>query len=414
MASTAKPQPKIPIAEIRKQNVSLIEENTKLKESCTCSRCGRHLPKSKFYVSTDPMSGTGVTIWCKDCCKDVALRKDKYGEYHTSTKESVMKVLEYIDKPFIESVWNASVAEYSNLSSGKVKSDPWMAMIKNLQMGQYVGLRWKDSDMFKVHIKYEDEKSDKDIVEEHAGMDTYDSYLKNKEDVIRLLDYDPFEKEPVGDQPFLYSQLLGMLDASEDANEDMMRVSSAIQIVRGFLQLQKIDDTMAKLMGNITEVQDNSATIKSLQDSKQKITSMITNLAAESCLSLKNSKKQVKGENTWTGKLKKLRDANLREAELNAFDIGTCEGMRQVAEISMEAIIKKLHCDESEYTDIIAEQRRMVANALSKADAYAEAVRILLRENVDLRDALEKTGKLNQENLVDLDELVNTYIEKQE
>lgn len=53
---------------------------------------------------------------------------------------------------------------------------------------------------------------------------------------------------------------------------------------------------MAKLMGNINEVQDNSATIKSLQDSKQKITSMITNLAAESCLSLKNSKKQTKGK----------------------------------------------------------------------------------------------------------------------
>lgn len=409
MASTAKPQPKIPIAEIRKQNVSLIEENTKLKESCTCSRCGRHLPKSKFYVSTDPMSGTGVTIWCKDCCKDVALRKDKYGEYHTSTKESVMKVLEYIDKPFIESVWNASVAEYSNLSSGKVKSDPWMAMIKNLQMGQYVGLRWKDSDMFKVHIKYEDEKSDKDIVEEHAGMDTYDSYLKNKEDVIRLLDYDPFEKEPVGDQPFLYSQLLGMLDASEDANEDMMRVSSAIQIVRGFLQLQKIDDTMAKLMGNITEVQDNSATIKSLQDSKQKITSMITNLAAESCLSLKNSKSRTKGEDTFTGRLRKLKDLNLRNADLNGFDLETCKGMQQVADASMSAIIKGLHFTEDEMSDIVATQRQIIAEMDKQTKSYKEAVRILLKENLDLRDTLDEKG-ITKSNLLNLDSVVSTYL----
>lgn len=38
----------------------------------------------------------------------------------------------------------------------------------------------------------------------------------------------PFEKEDITDQPFLYSQLLGILDSSEDANEDMMRTSSGL------------------------------------------------------------------------------------------------------------------------------------------------------------------------------------------
>lgn len=263
--------------------------------------------------------------------------------------------------------------------------------------------------MFKERIVYEDEKSHRELVEEHAGMDTYDSFIKNKEDVVRLLDYDPFEKEPIADQPFLYSQLLGMLDASEEANDDMMRVSSAIQIVRGFLQLQKIDDAMTKLMGNIVEVQDNSATIKSLQDSKQKITSMITNLAAESCLSLKNSKRQVKGENTWTGKIKRIKDLNLREAEMNGFDVATCRGMAQVQEISDASIMKQLALDESEWSDIVANMRETNQKLRKENGSYKEINRLLLKENLDLKDYLEERGITPKNATVNLRDIYSVF-----
>lgn len=306
-------------------------------------------------------------------------------------------------------MWTASVQESENLASGKLRSTAWRSYVKNISMGQYNGLRFKDSDMFKERVVYEDEKSSRDIIEEHAGVDTYDSFVKNKEDVIRLLDYDPFEKEPVGDQPFLYSQLLGMLDASEDANDDMMRVSSAIQIVRGFLQLQKIDDAMAKLMGNINEVQDNSATIKSLQDSKQKITSMITNLAAESCLSLKNSKRQVKGENTWTGKIKRIKDLNLRESEMNGFDVATCRGMAQVQEISDASIMKQLALDESEWSDIVANMRVDNQRLRKENGSYKEINRLLLKENLDLKDYMDERGVTPKNALVNLRDLYSVF-----
>lgn len=409
------PAPKITAAEARARLEKLEPENEKLRNGAYCYMCDTHKTRDKFYVSSDPMIKSGITPICKRCALLIAERFED-GEFKGCTKESVQKALMYLNKPFLESLWNASIQESENEASGKMRSTPWRAYVKNAQFPQYATLTYKDSDMFKPRseIKHFEEKTEEELMDEHSGQDTYDSFLKNKQDVLRLLDYDPFDKEAVEDQPFLYSQLLGMLDASEDANEDMMRVSSAIQIVRAFLQSAKIDDTIAKLMGDVQSITHNSATIKSLQDSKQKLTSMITNLAAENCLSLKNSKKQIKGENTWTGKLKKLRDYSLREAEINSFDIGTCAGMRQVAEISMEAIIKKLHCDESEYTDMIAEQRRMVVEANQKSEAYAEAVRILLRENLDLRNKLREAGFLNESSLLNLDDVVNTYIEKQE
>jgi hypothetical protein len=61
---------------------------------------------------------------------------------------------------------------------------------------------------------------------------------------------------------------------------------------------------------------------------KAQILGSVNNLAKESCISLKNSKNSIKGENTWTGKIKKIKDMNLRAAEVNGFDIATCRGMQ--------------------------------------------------------------------------------------
>lgn len=185
----------------------------------------------------------------------------------------------------------------------------------------------------------------------------------------------------------------------------MMRNASCISIVRGFLQQSKLDNAISKAMVDIDNIEKNSATIKSLQDSKSKVSSVITSLAAESCISLRNNKNAKKGENTWTGKIKKIKDLNLREGEVNGFDIWTCKGMQQVMEMSDASIMKQLHLDESEWSDIVAEQRVMVRKSQEDCKHYKEISRILLRENIDLKDVLKENGLLDQNNLVDLDNL---------
>ena len=79
-------------------------------------------------------------------------------------------------------------------------------------------------------------------------------------------------------------------------------------------------------------------------------------------------------------------------AELNAFDIGTCEGMKQVADISNASIIKQLHLDESDYTEMLAQQREMLVKLQTQADKKTEEARILLRENIDLKRFIEDKG----------------------
>lgn len=402
---------KLTAAQARERVKELEEKLKKYDSTAFCLMCKKHKNReTHFYVNTDPMYGeTTCTPICRECARKIALRVDKNGEEHEPTKESVILALKYLQKPFLNTVWNASVQESENLIAGKVKHNAWSAYIKNIQMVNYLGLTFFDSDFYKEKIVYDDEKTEVNIINEHLGQDVYEDCQKNKEDVKRLLNYDPFEQETIEDQPFLYSQLLGLLDSSEDANDDMMRTSSAISIVRGFLQQSKIDDTVAKLMSDINNIEKNSATIKTLQDSKSKITSIITNLAQDSCISLKYNKNAKKGENTWTGKIKKIKDLNLREGEVNGFDMETCRAMSQVMDLSHSSILKMLSMDESEWSDMVAEQRKTIVQLQDDLNKYIEISRILLRENLDIKDYLSEHNIKLEMDMVDLNQLYSCF-----
>lgn len=415
MATVKDEQPaKLTAAQLKRKVETLDEKVKSLKSGAWCYLCDSHKIKDSFYSSTDPMSKSGLTPICKECARKIALRVIN-GKEQGATKDSVRLALRYLNKPFLERVWDSSIQEVENLASGKVKSNVWAAYIRQISMPNYIGMTYFDSDGLTSNEPNNEssngEMTTDKLIESHVGIDTYDSFLKNKNDVIRLLNYDPFEKEDIIDQPFLYSQLLGLLDSGEDGNEDMMRTSSAISIVRGFLQLAKIDDNIAKLMSDINNIATNSATIKSLQESKAKITSVITSLAQDSCISLKHNKNAKKGENTWTGKIKKIKELNLREGEVNRFDMETCKAMRQVMDLSNASIMKTLNLDESEWSDMVAEQRKMITDLQYKLDKYIEISRILLRENLDIKDYLRDNSVSLNMNLVNLNDLYSCFSE---
>ena len=352
----------------------------------TCQHCGKVKKKSDFYSSTAPNCASQLTDGCKQCAADIAM-PTVHGEKQQPTKKTVDDACYFLDKPMLDSLWDASLLEAANQATGKAKSNVWTSYIKNAAMPQYYTYTYRQSDnytggMLSIESLAEDAlPKDQEILEQ---------FEKNKNDVLRLLGYLPFEKEKLADQPFLYSQLIGFLDSDENGNDDMMRTSSIISIVRGFLQINQIDDMVADLVQDPRNAEKNLATIKALQEMKKNITLNITKLAEQSCISLKNSKNATKGENTWTGKIKKLKELNLRDAQVNGFDIATCRGMQQAQEISDNSIMKQLALDESEWSDMVATMRTDIVKLRKERDSYKEINRIILQENLDLKDYLEE------------------------
>lgn len=369
-------------------------------EFFTCQHCGEVKRKDAFYSTTVPRYGRGIVSICKKCAEEIALPTVN-GTQQEPTKTSVDNALFYLDKPMLDSVWDSSVAE---AAKGSGNAFGWY--MKNIAMPQWYTYSYKNSDGYTGGMLTLDSMVDDALPKNQEIIEQFD---KNKADTLRLLGYLPFEKEKISDQPFLYSQLIGFLDASEEGNDDMMRISSIVSIVRGFLQANNIDDQVAQLSADPNNAAKNISIIRALQQMKNQIMQGITKLAEQSCISLKNSKHSVRGENTWTGKLKKLEDLKIREYDVNGYDIETCKGMKQVADISMSAILKSLHLDESEYSDMIAQQTEKIYELESQKAGYEEAARILLKENLDLRDLLEEKGINIADECIDLNEIVNNY-----
>ena len=373
-------------------------------EKFLCYCCGSEKKRSDFYKSSDPFNSVGVIPYCKACLENIARNyNNHYKQFGDVTKTSLQAACERADVPYLDILWEASYNEVNDPGLEKPKTNIWAAYIKNVKMPQYNGMRWRDGDLFKDgEIQPEVTNENRDI-----NPEVLNELEKNRKDVIKLIGYDPFEKEAEEDQPLLYAQLIGYLDG-EGNNDDMTRVLDCIEIVRGYLQLQKINDMSARAFANLAKT-GQSGEIKNYMATKKQVADVISQLAEQSCISQKHNKNAKKGENTWTGKIKKLKEINLREAEVNGFDISTCRGMQQVLEMSDASIMKQLALDESEWSDMVAEQRKLLVEAQKQRDVYKEVNRILLRENLDLRDTLEDNNLLNAEQLTNLKELFSAF-----
>ena len=359
-----------------------------------CPHCGKLKKKSAFYISSDPAVSIGVAFPCKDCAEKIARNyNEKSGKFGEVTLSSLKNALCYLDKPFLEILYDASYKEVHDESLVKPKTNLWSAYIVNVQMPQYKTMRWRDGDLFK-----NDENNSTEPTLIIQNLDVISECERNKKDIIRLVGYDPYEKEDICDQPLLYSQLIGYLDMSGN-NDDMMKISSSITIVRGYLQLQKLDDMIAKAMSNASKT-GQSGEIKAYLDAKQKISATISQLAEQSCISLKHNKNATKGENTWTGKVRIMKEMDLREAEVNIFDAETAAGIAQVADISNASILKQIAFDENDYVDMIAQQKQMIDKLSKQANEAIEKARLLLRENIDLKNFI-------QENNLDISECLS-------
>lgn len=353
-----------------------------------CPHCGEQKKKTAFYVSSDPAVSIGIAFPCKDCAEKIARRYDpKTGSYSDVIESSLKNALMYLDKPFLQTLWESAYNEVHDASLKQPKHNMWTAYIKSVQMVNYKTMRWRDGD-------FDDERSSPKrtelVVDEYMAPDVAEELERNRRDVVRLVGYDPFEKEQLEDKPLLYAQTVGYLDMSGN-NDDAMRTSSVITIVRGFLQIQKLDDMIAQAMINATKT-GSSGEIKAYLDAKQKISSTISQLAEQNCISLKHNKNNTKGENTWTGKVRIMKEMNLREAEVNIFDAETAAGLSQVADISNASILKQINLDENDYVQMLTEQKKTIEKLNKDANEAIEKARLLLRENIDLKKLLEENG----------------------
>ena len=397
--STTQPV-KLTAAEAREKVEELQYKLDKYAGTAHCPMCDKHKDiETKFYYDTDPLlGGKSFSRICRDCARKIALRVDERGEEHEPTKESVQKALYYLNKPFLETVWNASIQESENMVTGKGKENVWTSYIKNISMKNYVGMGYMDSDMFKEKIVYKDEEATQENKEDELSEDVVEMYKKNKRTVLRFLGYDPFENEPISEQPILYSKLVGYFD--ESVKDDGLKLEAVIEIVQSFKDVKTINDTISQYKKQLGSNPGVISTIKSLAETKQKMISSALALAKDNGISENNNNRKSKGAGTLTGIIKELQEMDLDGSEVNTFDYETNMAIEDIMTRNHQNQLKQLNPDENDWEKEVIHQKGLLFNLQKERDNAVEFSRLLKKENKDLKDFLFEKGLIDEKGQV--------------
>ena len=193
--------------------------------------------------------------------------------------------------------------------------------------------------------------------------------------LFRSVGYDPFENENFADKKYLYNTLVDFLD--ESTLEDSFKLPTVIEIVKSFNQIDKINQALAIMTADINNVANSVGGVKSLFEAKDKMYRSLLALAKDNGISVNHATHKSKGAGTLSGIIKDLHERKIPGSEVNLFDIETCQGIKQVADISNKSIIEQLIFDENDYAEMIAKQREMLLSLTESNSKLEEENRLL-------------------------------------
>lgn len=327
-----------------------------------CLMCLETRKISEFYMTSNShYFADGKIPICKTC-----LRKDVDVNDIEANKELFM----IINKPLIIDRWEGA----------KTKDNLLGEYFRILASKDYRYKTFSDSDISSVLPQNQNSATDNQesisLVSDEIELEKKTIEDKNKQDVLRMVGYDPFEFDSPEDKRLLYNRLVDFLD--ESTLDDGFKLSAVIEIVKGYFQVDKLNNAISALTSDPNFSGGNIATLVS---TKQKILTSLLSLAKDNGISVNHNNTKSKGSGTLSGIMKELKEKDFQEATVNLFDVETSMGMRQVADLSSEAIIKQLQFDENDYTEMIAEQREMLDKQqleLSKAQEENRLLKIQL------------------------------------
>lgn len=350
-----------------------------------CSKCEKLKNLSRdYYASNSNRHSDGRVSICKQCLVK-GIEVENLDELYTKKYVAkVQDILLEINRPYMFNEWSSAIEEAKEKKASSAGVIGYY--LKNIQLN-HKNKNWLDSDYNDKNDSKKKHKKNENVSNVNTKHDI-ELNTQNEKDVLRLLGYDPFEYETEIDRPNLFNKLVDYLD--ESTLEDGFKLTSVIEIVRTFNQMDKIN---AAISGVLSGTIGDTKGITSLVNAKDKLMSSILKIAQENGISIRHATNKSQGAGTLSGILKQLGDYDIHEAEANLFDTKTAHGIRQIADISNESIYNQLGLDENDMNSMIRDQRQLIEEYSAKADKFEEENRLLRVEITELKN------KQNMKNL---------------
>lgn len=201
---------------------------------------------------------------------------------------------------------------------------------------------------------------------------------RNKDFVISKLGYDPFESFGFEDSDYRSAFNISAKYLEDDSIcQDAHKMQSLITMVATIIQCNKIE---ALLTFQYKNINPDTNKIKTLTGTKKDLQLTISKLAEDNNMSSKYQKENKSAQSHLSAKMKEMQNAEYWESKPNMFDVRTGAAMRQVFDLSHQSIIAQLELQDSDYANMVKEQREMIKTLQEKCDRLEEENRNLANQ----------------------------------
>ena len=169
------------VANVKKAYNDLAKDYSRIIEQdlILCPCCGEFVTRENFY--TDKRYAIGLFPQCKKCVlAEVEQRKSK-NDKPNETKESVKRMLQKMDLPYIDSLYESLQTDVANEINEKNKKSPFLAYLPPIKsLPNWKGKTYKDSE-FELGVITEEEETKQNAKTIKNGKKRFGLGLSNED-----------------------------------------------------------------------------------------------------------------------------------------------------------------------------------------------------------------------------------------
>lgn len=290
------------------------------------------------------------------------LRSHKYGDDGTQYKKAMFEYCFKHNIPFVGEVYDALM---------KGKDDDLFDRLPHIYVETIKeDPRYKDITFFdQIHFENFEKIYSESVVMASLSEDD----KRNRQQILNIIGYDPFEKNPAEDKPQLYRDLTGML--TDSMRKDIPRAKAAVEVVTGYNNIRKYQDKVNQLINSGQSDEDTQKQLDSLLGMITKIQTSVTSTSEKNGFS--SGKTLGNNGHGMLSDVMNTVDEHMYDPGItNFYDIATSQSIQQIADISFKSMFNQVKLTGQEYAEMLVEQNKIVREAQSKMRELKEALRI--------------------------------------
>lgn len=266
------------VAKVREAYNALAEDYNKIfdRKYLICPVCGNPQRADEAFYMDDRFVGRRFPI-CKRCLQKMVEQRKTDKDEPNETKESVMKVLQLLDRPYLDDTYEQCIKGAADGLKEKNRRSPFATYIVMMaSLPQFKDKKWKDSILPTNQIEDEEQINENSRILKQAKKRFGDGY-SNSDLMFLETEYQDWIKRYACEnkaQELLFKRICFKeleIEKAQKANRDTKELDKTLQDLMGSMSLKPNQNnsnalTEAKTFGQLIQKWEDEKPIPELED----------------------------------------------------------------------------------------------------------------------------------------------------